>query len=107
MFLKTEGQAFEAGDFLNIFLRFSGFHGSFSYKNFSYTKNVCYKLYATCLYNLANILYLDIFLRFSGFYGSFSYKNFSYTKNVCYKLYATCLYNLANILYAHREKIDM
>ena len=31
-FLKIAGQASEAGDFLNIFLRFLGFWGSFSYK---------------------------------------------------------------------------
>ena len=32
-------QAYEAGDFLYIFLRFWSFWGSFSYKNFSYKKN--------------------------------------------------------------------
>ena len=31
-------EASEAGDFLNIFLRFLGFWGSFSYKYFSYEK---------------------------------------------------------------------
>ena len=36
--LKTEAQAFEAGDFLNTFLRFQGFCGPFSYKKFSYIK---------------------------------------------------------------------
>ena len=35
MFLKISA---EAGDFLNIFLRFLGSPGSFSYKNCSYTK---------------------------------------------------------------------
>ena len=43
MFLKIEAQAFEAGDFLNIFLRFWGFWSSFSYKNCSYKKNVLKK----------------------------------------------------------------
>ena len=38
MFAKIAVQAFEAGDFLNIFLRFWGFLGSFSYKNFSHKK---------------------------------------------------------------------
>ena len=37
-FLKIAAQAFEAGDFLNIFFRFLGFWGSFSYKNFSLKK---------------------------------------------------------------------
>ena len=37
-FRKIEAQAFEAGDFLNIFLRFWDFWGSFSYKNISYKK---------------------------------------------------------------------
>ena len=32
--LKIVARAFEAGDFLNIFLRFLGFWGSFSYKKF-------------------------------------------------------------------------
>ena len=40
-FLKIEAKAFEAGDFLNIFLRFWGFWGSFSCKNFSYKKKAC------------------------------------------------------------------
>ena len=38
MFLKIVAQGFEAGNFLNIFLRFLVFWGSFSYKNFSYKK---------------------------------------------------------------------
>ena len=38
MFLKIATQAFEARDFFNIFLRFWGFWGSFSYKKFSYKK---------------------------------------------------------------------
>ena len=38
MFAKIAVELFEAGDFLNIFLRFWGFWGSFSYKNFSYKK---------------------------------------------------------------------
>ena len=38
MFLKIAAQAFKAGDFLSIFLRFLGFSGSFSYKNFSWKK---------------------------------------------------------------------
>ena len=38
MFLKIAAQAFAAGDSLNIFLRFLGFWGSFSYKIFSYKK---------------------------------------------------------------------
>ena len=37
-FLKISAQSSEAGDFLNIFLRFFAFWGSFSYKNFSYKK---------------------------------------------------------------------
>ena len=37
-FLKIAAQTSEAGDFLNIFLRFLGFWGSFSHKNFSYIK---------------------------------------------------------------------
>ena len=37
-YLKIAAQAFEGGDFLNIFLRFPGFWGTFSYKNFSYKK---------------------------------------------------------------------
>ena len=40
MFLKIAAQAFEAGDFLNIFLRFWGFSGSFSYNQFSYKEHV-------------------------------------------------------------------
>ena len=38
VFLKIAAQAFEAGDFLNISLRFLGFWGSFCYKKFSYKK---------------------------------------------------------------------
>ena len=38
--LKSAAQVFEAGNFLNIFLRFWGFCGSFSYKNFSSKKQV-------------------------------------------------------------------
>ena len=49
-FKKIATQAFEAGDFLNIFLRFSGFWGSFSYNNFSYEKNVYKKRYKTRLW---------------------------------------------------------
>ena len=41
MFLKIAVEAFEAGDFLNIFLRFFGFWGLFSYKKFSYKKKMC------------------------------------------------------------------
>ena len=40
MFLQIAAQAFEAGDFLNIFLRFWGFSGSFSYNHFSYKEHV-------------------------------------------------------------------
>ena len=40
MFLKIAAHAFEDEDFLNIFLRFWGFWGSFSYKNFSHKKIV-------------------------------------------------------------------
>ena len=40
MFLKIAAHVFEAGDFLNIFLRFLGFSSSFCYKNFSYKKRV-------------------------------------------------------------------
>ena len=39
-FLKIAAEAFGAEDFLNIFLSFWGFLGSFSYKKFSYIKNV-------------------------------------------------------------------
>ena len=35
-FLKIEAQAFKAGDFLNIFLKFWCFGSSFFYKIFSY-----------------------------------------------------------------------
>ena len=38
--LKVAAQAFEAADFLNIFLRFWGFCGTFSYQKDSY-KNMC------------------------------------------------------------------
>ena len=38
MFSKIRALAFEFGDFLNIFLKFWGFGGSFSYKNISYKK---------------------------------------------------------------------
>ena len=41
VFLKSAAQVFEAGDFLNISLRFWGFWGSFSYNNFSYKKKTC------------------------------------------------------------------
>ena len=44
MFLKIEAQAFDAGDFLNIFLRFLGVCGSFSYKQFSYRKKCIFSL---------------------------------------------------------------
>ena len=40
-FLKIAAQASEAGDFLNIFLRFWGICGSFTYRNFSYIKKTC------------------------------------------------------------------
>ena len=43
-FLKIAAKAFEAGNFLNIFLTCWSFWGSFSHKNFSYKKNV-YLLY--------------------------------------------------------------
>ena len=49
--LKSAAQAFEAGYYLNILLRFWAFRGSFSYKNFSYKKNV---------YNEVNSKYLQI-----------------------------------------------
>ena len=38
MFLNIAAQALDTADFLNVFLRFWGFWGSFSYKNFSYKK---------------------------------------------------------------------
>ena len=41
MLLKIAAQTVEAGDFPNIFLRFWGFGGSFSYNNFSYIKKMC------------------------------------------------------------------
>ena len=37
-FLKIATQVFEAGNFVNIVLRFWGFWGSFSYKSLSYKK---------------------------------------------------------------------
>ena len=40
MFLEIASQAFEAGVFLNIFLRLLGFWGSLSYKDISYRKNL-------------------------------------------------------------------
>ena len=39
-FQKIAAQAFKAEDFLNIFLRFWGFWGSFSYKNFLMKRRV-------------------------------------------------------------------
>ena len=36
--LEIRALAFEVGDFPNIFLKFWGFGGSFSYKNISYKK---------------------------------------------------------------------
>ena len=41
-FLKISAQAFEAGDFLNIFFWFWGFWGSFSYRIFFIKKRVCH-----------------------------------------------------------------
>ena len=42
-FFKISAETSEARAFLNIFLRFLGLGGSFSYKNFCYKKNVyCY-----------------------------------------------------------------
>ena len=38
VFLKVASQTLQTEDFLNIFLRFWGFCGSFYYKNFSYKK---------------------------------------------------------------------
>ena len=40
-FFEIAAQAFKAGNFLNIFLRFLDFWGSFSDKNFSYKKTPC------------------------------------------------------------------
>ena len=40
MFLKIAALVFDAEDFLNIFLSFLGFWGLFSYKKFSYKKNL-------------------------------------------------------------------
>ena len=37
-FLEIAAHTFEAGDFLNIFLRYLGFWGSVSYKTISYKK---------------------------------------------------------------------
>ena len=45
VFLKIAAQASEAGDFLNIFLRFLGFWGSFSYQMFVIKKNVYCKIH--------------------------------------------------------------
>ena len=39
--LKIAAQAFDAGNFLLIFLRFWGFWGLFNYKHFSYLKMTC------------------------------------------------------------------
>ena len=44
MFLKIAAQAFQTGDFLNIFLTFLGFLGSFSYETFSYEKKVYFHM---------------------------------------------------------------
>ena len=41
MFLTIAAQAFEAGDFLNIFLKFCGFWGSFPYKKTFLYKKTC------------------------------------------------------------------
>ena len=41
MFLKIVVQGFKAGDFLNMYLRFLGFLGSFSYKNVSNKRKTC------------------------------------------------------------------
>ena len=57
-FLKIVAQAFEAGDFLNIFLRFSGFWGLFSYKNFSYKKK---KRVQTYILIFLKVYSIDIF----------------------------------------------
>ena len=40
--LKIAAETFEAGDFLNILLRFFGIWGSFSYINFSYKKTYAF-----------------------------------------------------------------
>ena len=45
VFLKIAAQASEAGDFLNIFLRFLGSWGSFSYQMFVIKKNVYCKIH--------------------------------------------------------------
>ena len=57
-FLKISAQSSEAGDFLNIFLRFFAFWGSFSYKNFSYKKKTCTttKLYVIKNKDAGNVL---------------------------------------------------
>ena len=50
-----KNQRFEAGDFLNIFLRFLGFWGSLSYKNIIIKKVVLawISLLASCLWNVS------------------------------------------------------
>ena len=40
VFFKIAAQPFEVGDFLNIFLKFLGFWGSFCFNYFSYKKQV-------------------------------------------------------------------
>ena len=42
---KNAAQRFDAGDFLNIFLTFFGFLGSFCYENLSYKKLLVCKQY--------------------------------------------------------------
>ena len=48
--LKIAAQTFEAGDFLNIFLRFWGFGGSFSYKTCSYKRTCIFFNFLVCFW---------------------------------------------------------
>ena len=73
MFLKTAAQAFEAGDFRNIFLRFWGFRGLFSYKNVSYRKKrVCNFSFISLTGTLQFLAKATV----SSFFSSFKYRYF-------------------------------
>ena len=62
-FLKIVAKTFEAGDFLNIFVRFWAFRGSFSYKKFSYKKKYVMNFKSVSVYefNFLNLLQKSIF----------------------------------------------
>ena len=58
MFLKMSAQPSEAGDFLNICLRFLGFQGLFFYKKFYYKKLCILHLFT---FNFHMVLYFAFF----------------------------------------------